>query len=77
MGWRSDRGYEEKQRREFARWKASAGWTDYLRWQWHRNRAFVAGAVAAGCVILAAASTEQQDGDGRWTRPVPRSRSRP
>lgn len=53
MGWRSDKAYEESQRGEFARWKASLGWTPYLRWQWHRSRAFVAGVMAAGGVILA------------------------
>jgi hypothetical protein len=53
MGWRSDQAYEEEQRRAFVRWKASLGWPEYLRWQWGRSRAFLAGTMAASCVIVA------------------------
>jgi hypothetical protein len=52
MGWRSDQAYEEKHRRAFVRWKASLGWPEYLRWQWLRSRAFLAGAACAVGAIL-------------------------
>lgn len=52
MGWRADQAYEEAQREDFRRWRASLTWPEYLGWQWNRHRHFLAGAALVGTVML-------------------------
>ena len=56
MGWRTDQAYEDAQREDFLRWKASLSWSEYAMWQWARWRWFLAGvavvAVPTTLVLL-------------------------
>lgn len=54
MGWRADKAYEEAQREDFRRWRASLTWREYWAWQWARWKYFLLGAVPVAVGFLLA-----------------------